>query len=125
MYAGSSEPSPHADVIRTIISCADQFIVLIPKYQHPLTHLPLPHRLTSIIQRDSIYSNKYRILGECLSLPGKALRHLLTSRGFPSDSTCVLKAELGELNIKIHEPDTCILFINSTIVSIDKLAIME
>ena len=27
--AGSSEPSPHADVIRTIISCADQFIVLI------------------------------------------------------------------------------------------------
>ena len=28
-HAGSSEPSPHADVIRTIISCADQFIVLI------------------------------------------------------------------------------------------------
>ena len=27
--AGSSEPSPHADVIRTIILCADQFIVLI------------------------------------------------------------------------------------------------
>ena len=27
--AGSLEPSPHADVIRTIISCADQFIVLI------------------------------------------------------------------------------------------------
>ena len=26
-YAGSSEPSPHADVIRTIISCADQFTV--------------------------------------------------------------------------------------------------
>ena len=25
----SSEPSPHADVIRTILSCADQFIVLI------------------------------------------------------------------------------------------------
>ena len=29
IYAGSSEPLPHADVIRTIISCADQFIVLI------------------------------------------------------------------------------------------------
>ena len=29
IHAGSSEPSPHADVIRTIISCADQFIVLI------------------------------------------------------------------------------------------------
>ena len=29
VHAGSSELSPHADVIRTIISCADQFIVLI------------------------------------------------------------------------------------------------
>ena len=29
VHAGSSEPSSHADVIRTIISCADQFIVLI------------------------------------------------------------------------------------------------
>ena len=29
IHAGSSEPSPHVDVIRTIISCADQFIVLI------------------------------------------------------------------------------------------------
>ena len=28
-HAGSSDPSPHADVIRTIISCADQFIELI------------------------------------------------------------------------------------------------
>ena len=28
VHAGSSEPSPHTDVIRTIISCADQFIVL-------------------------------------------------------------------------------------------------
>ena len=28
VHTGSSEPSPHADVIRTmIISCADQFIV--------------------------------------------------------------------------------------------------
>ena len=29
IHAGSSEPSPHDDVTRTIISCADQFIVLI------------------------------------------------------------------------------------------------
>ena len=29
VHAGSSEPSSHADVIRTIISCADQFIVLV------------------------------------------------------------------------------------------------
>ena len=28
VHAGLSEPSPHADVIRTIISCADQFIVV-------------------------------------------------------------------------------------------------
>ena len=28
-HAGSFEPSPHADVIRTIILCADQLIVLI------------------------------------------------------------------------------------------------
>ena len=29
IHAGSLEPSPHADVIRTIISCADKFIVLV------------------------------------------------------------------------------------------------
>ena len=29
IHAGLSEPSPHADVIRIIISCADQYIVLI------------------------------------------------------------------------------------------------
>ena len=29
VHASSSEPSSHADEIRTIISCADQFIVLI------------------------------------------------------------------------------------------------
>ena len=27
VHAGLSEPSPHADVIRIIISCADQFMV--------------------------------------------------------------------------------------------------
>ena len=27
VHAGSSEPLPHADVIRTTISCADEFIV--------------------------------------------------------------------------------------------------
>ena len=29
IHAGSSETSPHTNVIRTIISCADQFIVSI------------------------------------------------------------------------------------------------
>ena len=55
-----------------------------------------------------------RILGECLlisSLPGKALRTLLTSRGLPSDLTCVLKAEPGKLYIKRRERQ-CILFIS-------------
>ena len=39
---------------------------------------------------------------------------LLTSRGLPSDSTCVLKAEPGKLDIKIREPG--ILFISLPIV---------
>ena len=55
-------------------------------------------------------------------LPGKALRHLLTSRGLPSDSTCVLKAKTGKLDIKRHEPD--ILFISLPIVTLFKLAFM-
>ena len=56
------------------------------------------------------------------SLPGKALRMLLTSRGLPSYSTCVLKAEPGKLDIKRREPG--ILFISLSIVSLFKLAIM-
>ena len=32
VHAGSSEPLSHADVIRTIIPCADQFIVFIFHY---------------------------------------------------------------------------------------------
>ena len=39
---------------------------------------------------------------------------LLSSRGLPSDSTCVLKAEPGKLDIKSREPG--ILFINLPIV---------
>ena len=37
---------------------------------------------------------------------------LLTSRGLPSDSICVLEAEPGKLDIKRHEPG--ILFIMSS-----------
>ena len=54
----------------------------------------------------------YRILGECLlisSLPCKALRRLVESRGLPRDSTCILEALPGKLDIKRHEPG--ILFI--------------
>ena len=39
---------------------------------------------------------------------------MLTSRGLPSDSTCVLKAELGKLDIKRCKPG--ILFISLPIV---------
>ena len=47
---------------------------------------------------------------------------MLTSRGLPSDSTSVLKAEPGKLDIKIREPG--ILSISLPIVSLFKLAIM-
>ena len=36
-------------------------------------------------------------------LPGKALRMIVESRGVPSDSTCILEAESGKLDIKRHE----------------------
>ena len=54
-----------------------------------------------------------RKLGECLlisSLPDKASRTLVGLQGFRSDSTCVLKAEPGKLDIKRDDPD--VLFIN-------------
>ena len=47
---------------------------------------------------------------------------LLTSRGLSSDSTYVLKAEPGKLDIKRHGPG--ILFISLHNVSLFKLAIM-
>ena len=56
------------------------------------------------------------------SLPGKALRTLVESRGLPSDSACVLKAEPGKLEIKRRKP--CIYFISLSISSLFKLAIM-
>ena len=53
-----------------------------------------------------MYIDRKRILGEHLlisSLPGLASRTLVESRGLPSDSTCVLGAEPGKLDIKRHE----------------------
>ena len=44
------------------------------------------------------------------SLLGKASRTLVESRGLSSDSTCVLEAEPGKLDIKRGKP--CILFIS-------------
>ena len=48
---------------------------------------------------------------------------LLTWRGLLSDSTCVLKAEPGKLDIKRHEPG--ILFISLHAYSLFKLAIIR
>ena len=47
---------------------------------------------------------------------------LLTSWGLPKDSTCILEAESGKLDIKRQVPG--ILFISLPIVSLFKLAIM-
>ena len=47
---------------------------------------------------------------------------LVESRGLPSDSTCILKAEPGKLDIKRLEPG--ILFISLQADSLFKLAIM-
>ena len=44
------------------------------------------------------------------SLPSKALRMFVESRGLPSDSTCALEVEPGTLDIKRLEPS--ILFIS-------------
>ena len=56
------------------------------------------------------------------SLPGKALRKLVESRGLTSDSTCTLEAETGKLDIKRREPG--ILFISLQVGLLLKLAIM-
>ena len=47
---------------------------------------------------------------------------MLASRGLPSESTSVLKAELGKLDIKRGEPG--ILFISLPIITLLKQAIM-
>ena len=65
------------------------------------------------------------MLGECLfisSLPGKALRTLVKSRGFPSNSSCILEPEPGKHYNKRREPG--ILFISLQAGSVFKLAIM-
>ena len=65
------------------------------------------------------------MLGGCLlisSLPGKFSRTFVESRGLLSDSTWVLKAEPGELNMKRREPG--ILFNSLPIGSLFKLAII-
>ena len=66
-----------------------------------------------------------RILGMCLyisSLPDKASRTLVGSRGMSSDSTCVLEAEPGKPDIKRRKPG--ILLISLLIDSLFKLAIV-
>ena len=74
------------------------------------------------VERKPEVKNRYM---ECLlitSVPVKALRMHVESLGLPSDSTCVLKAEPGKLEIKTREPG--ILFISLQFGSLFKLAIM-
>ena len=69
-----------------------------------------------------------RILGKCLftllisSLPGKALRLLVTSQGLPSDSTCGLKAQPGQLDIKRRKPGNLLISLQANLLF--KLTIM-
>ena len=56
------------------------------------------------------------------SLPAKALRMLVETRGLPSDSPCVLQAEPGTLDIKRSKPG--ILIISLQADSLFKLEIM-
>ena len=72
----------------------------------------------TVLYDSELFLNKkkdreYIILGECLLILGYQARlreRLLTSPGLPSDSTCVLDAEPGKLDIKKREPG--ILFIS-------------
>ena len=43
-------------------------------------------------------------------IPGKALRTLVESRGMPRNSTCILQAEPGKLDIKRHSPSNRLVF---------------
>ena len=52
----------------------------------------------------------------------QGFRMLVVPQGLPSDSTCVIEAESGKLDIKRCEPG--ILFINLPIGSLFKLGIM-
>ena len=56
------------------------------------------------------------------SLPGNVSITLVESRGLMSDSTCVLEAKPGKLDIERHKPG--ILFISLQVASLYKLAIM-
>ena len=48
----------------------------------------------------------------------------LTRMGLPSDSTCILKAEPGKLDIKRREPGILFISLNVPIISLFKLTIM-
>ena len=63
--------------------------------------------LIKMISSKSLHT--WRIQSEYLmisSLPGKASRMLVELRGLPSDSTCILEAKPGKLDIK----DTNLVF---------------
>ena len=66
--------------------------------------------------------HKHRMHVESLGLPGKVSRMIVESRDLASDSTCILKAEPGKLDIK--RPKLGILFICLQVGSLFKLVIM-
>ena len=70
-------------------------------------------KLKQEVKSLQVSKSKKRVLGECLfisNLPGKASRMPVESLGKPRDSTCVLEAESGKLDIKGRH--TGILFIS-------------
>ena len=89
-----------------------------------LNVLQSDHQILYVVQyieNTCIWFNIQRILGSRL-LISSLLGALVKSQGLPSDSTCILKAEPGKLDIKGQEPG--ILFISLQVNSLFKLAIM-
>ena len=84
VHAVSSEPSPHADVIRTIISCADQFIVLI-FHCGPLFYF--------VIQYYNLNSSNFETLSEriyldwSVSLLSKVIRDAFSHNGLKTTTS--------------------------------------
>ena len=87
----------------------NQYDVFVKHYNAPIT---IQHKDKKILCEGLLIS----------SLPGKALRMHVESRGLPSHSTCILKAEPGKFEIKRHK--RCILLISLQVCSLFKLAIM-
>ena len=68
-----------------------------------------------------LFADRQQILGECLlisRLPGEASITLDKLQCLPSNSTCVLKAKIGKLDIRRRDPSN--LFISLQVGSVFK-----